>query len=131
MEDGVRLKRQMLERRQSLPQYDNNNAILQCSTGHGSHTPLQDDGDEYRPQEERKGKFEAQKQTIVSVDRERRDGCAKLSETSEWWTRLEHFSRLTDHDSNGKKQALARCSAKFCELTDGKVEFGENFLKSP
>ena len=34
------------------------------------------------------GKPRAQKQTVVSVDREHRDGCAKLSETSEWRTSL-------------------------------------------
>ena len=33
--------------------------------------------------EESTGKLVAQKQTIVSVDRERQDGCAKLSDTSE------------------------------------------------
>ena len=64
---------------------------------HGSYTPLQDDGDEpmmdqvtvlqiwrheHRPEEESTWKCVVQKQTIVSVDRERRDGCAKLSETS-------------------------------------------------
>ena len=62
------------------------------------HTPLQDDGDEpmmdlvmglqtgrheHRPKEESTGKPAAPKQTIVNVDREQRDGCAKLSETCE------------------------------------------------
>ena len=38
----------MLERSQSLLGYYNNIASLQdgCSTNHGSHTPLQDEGDE-------------------------------------------------------------------------------------
>ena len=38
----------MLEGSQSLPQYHNNIASLQdwYSTDHGSHTPLQDEGDE-------------------------------------------------------------------------------------
>ena len=82
----------MLEGSQSLLQYYNNIASLQdwYSTDHGSHTPLQDDGDEsmidlvtgfqprheQRPKEESTGKPEAQKQTVVNADREHRDGCA-------------------------------------------------------
>ena len=83
----------MLERSHSLIQYFHNIASLQdwCSTDHGSHT--QNDGDEpmmdletglqtrrheHRPKEESTGKLVAQKQTHVSVDRERRDGCATL-----------------------------------------------------
>ena len=73
------------------------------SSDHGSHTPLQDDGDgpmmylvtglqtrrhEHRPKEESTGKLE--------VDRERRDRCAKLSETGERWTSL---ARLTMNGS--------------------------------
>ena len=48
-----------------------------------------------------------------------------LSETSERWTSLG-----TSHDERimtavARSKALARCSAKFCELTD--VKLGENF----
>ena len=96
----------MLERNQSLClQCYNNIASLQdwYSADHGSHTPLPDDGDrprmdlvtglqtrrhEHRLKEESTGKIVAQKQTVVSVDRERRDGCALPSETSERWTSL-------------------------------------------
>ena len=74
----------MLERSQSVLQYYNNIASLQdwYSTVHGSHTPLQDEGDKPMMDpvntETRRdhGKKRAQKQTVVSVDREQRDGCA-------------------------------------------------------
>ena len=78
----------MLERSQSLLQYYNNIASLQdwYSTDHGSHTPLQDEGDEpmmdlvtglqTRCEHRDPGETRAQKQTVVSVDREHRDGCA-------------------------------------------------------
>ena len=62
----------MLERSQSLLQHNNNNiASLQdwYSTDRGSHTPQQDGG--AADPESR-----AQKQTVVNVDREHRDGCA-------------------------------------------------------
>ena len=55
------------------------------STDHGSHTPLKDGGSSRR----RAGDgAAAQKQTIVNVGREHRDGCAKLSETIERLTSL-------------------------------------------
>ena len=65
-------------------QYYNNIASLQdwYSTDHGSHTPLQDDGDEpmmegLQPRHRhRDPETTAQIQTVVSVDREHRDGCA-------------------------------------------------------
>ena len=124
---------QMLERSQSLLQYYNNIASLQdwFSADRGSHTPPQDDGDEpmmdlvtglrrheHRPKEESTRKSVAQKETIVSVDRERRDGCAKLCETNGRWTSL---ALLTMNGSwqeakqwqEGK--AMARCNAKFCQ----------------
>ena len=77
----------MLERSQSLLQYYNNIASLQdwYSTDRGSHTPLQDEGDEPMMDlvtgckadvNTEAGKTPAQKQTVVSVDREHRDGCA-------------------------------------------------------
>ena len=73
------------------PQHHNNTASLQdwYSTDHGSHTPLHDEGDEplmylvkgCSPDidtETRRdhGKTRAQKQTVVSVDSEHRDGSA-------------------------------------------------------
>ena len=64
-------------------------AGLVFSTDYGSHTPLQDEGDEplidlvkdcspEKDTETRRdhGKTRAQKQIVVSVDREHRDGCA-------------------------------------------------------
>ena len=138
----------MLERSQSLLHNYSNNASLQdwYSTDHGSHTPLQDDGDEpmmdlvkglqtrrheHRPKEESAGKLVAQKQTSVSVDCERRDGRAELSETSGRWASLgtSHDERLMT--AMARSRAMAKCSAIFCELTDAKVEFGEIFLRSP
>ena len=80
----------MLERRQSLLHYCHNIASLQDwnSIDHGSHTPLQDEGDElmmdlvtamhtryeYRDLTWSR-KTREQKQTVVNVDREHRDGC--------------------------------------------------------
>ena len=79
----------MLERSQSLLQYCKNIASLQdwYSTDHGSHTPQQDDGGvpmmdlvtglQTRCENKSPGcEARAQKQTVVSVDREHRDGCA-------------------------------------------------------
>ena len=82
----------MLERSQSLLRYHNNIASLQDwhSTDHGSHTPLQDGGDEAcdgcgegtaaptltETRRDHEKKTRAQKQTVVDVDREHRDGCA-------------------------------------------------------
>ena len=84
---------QMLERSQSVSafQYYNNIASLQdwYSTDRGSHTPLRDDGSSRRQASDRAGYgAAAQKQTIVNVGREHRDGCGKLSETIELWTSL-------------------------------------------
>ena len=68
---------QMLERSQSLLQYYNNIASLQdwSFTDHGSHTPLQDEGDEptmhlvrglqTRCEHKHRGEAQAQKQTVV------------------------------------------------------------------
>ena len=51
---------------------------------HGSHTPLQDEGDEafdgsgtQAVDSETLAQKQKQKQTVVSVDREHRDGCAR------------------------------------------------------
>ena len=73
-----------LERNQSLLQYHNNTASLQgwFSFDHGSQIPEQDEGDEpmmdlmtgCRPDVNTETR--AQKQTVASVDREHRDGCA-------------------------------------------------------
>ena len=87
----------MLERSQSLLQYYNNIASLQdwYSTDHGSHTPLQDDGSSRRLAGDGAGDgAAAQKQTIVNVGREHRDGCAKLSETNERWTSLAFLTMI-------------------------------------
>ena len=74
----------MLERSQSLLQYYNNIVSLQdwYSTDRGSHTPLQDEGDELildlaqtRCEHRDQGEARAQKQIVVNVDREHRDGC--------------------------------------------------------
>ena len=140
---------QMLERSQSLLQYYNNIASLQdwYSTNHGTHTHddepmmdlvtgLQTRRHEHRQKEESSGKLVAQKQTIVSVDRECRDGCAKLSETREWRTSLgtSHDERVMTARARSKAMArsrgMARCSAIFCELADANLEFGENFSRS-
>ena len=51
-------------------------------------TGLQTRRHEHIPMEESAVKLVAQKPTIVSVDREQRDGCAKLSETNEQSTSL-------------------------------------------
>ena len=59
----------------------------------------------HTPKEESTRKFVAQKPTSASVDRERRDGCAKLSEPVERWTSLALLSRWTDNDRNGVKQS--------------------------
>ena len=73
----------MLERSQSLLQYYKNIASLQdwYSADRGSHTPLQDEGDgtaepikKQRPDVITETR--AQKQAVVSVDREHRDECA-------------------------------------------------------
>ena len=62
-------------------------------------TGLQTRRHEHRPKEESTEKLAAQKQTVVSVHRERRDGCAKLSETSERWTSLGTVDEFgTSHD---------------------------------
>ena len=66
---------------QSLLQYYNNIASLQdrYSTDRGSHTPLPDDGgraDDGSCDGAADPQTRAQKQTVVSVDREHRDGCA-------------------------------------------------------
>ena len=54
------------------------------STDRGSHTPLQDGGSSRRRAGEGAGDgAAAQKQTLVNVGREHRDGCATLSETIE------------------------------------------------
>ena len=78
---------QMLERSQSLLQYYNNIVSLQdwYSTDRGSHTPLQDEGDEpmmdlvtglqTRCEHRDQGEARAQKQIVVNVVREHRDGC--------------------------------------------------------
>ena len=74
----------MLERSQSLLQYYNNIASLQdwYSTDHGSHTPLQDEGDEFMMdlvtglQTRCEHRDPGEKHAVVSVDREHRDGCA-------------------------------------------------------
>ena len=73
----------MLERSQSLLQYYNNIASLQdwYSGDLGSHTPLEDEGDEpvmdlVTELQNRHEHARAQKQTVVSIDREHRDGCA-------------------------------------------------------
>ena len=99
VQDGVSVSRrclprrtaQMLERSRSLKQYSNNIASLQdwYSTDHGSHTPLQDEGDEaydgsgevtaaliWTETRRDHGRKRAQKQTVVNVDGEHRDGCA-------------------------------------------------------
>ena len=79
----------MLERCQSLLQYCNIIANLQdwYATDHGSHTSLQDEdrraydglvkGCRHKVNTETQGEARAQKQTVVSVDREHRDGCAQ------------------------------------------------------
>ena len=75
----------------------------------------------------------AQKQKVVNIDREHRDGCAKLSETSEWWTSLStsHDERTMTAIARSKARArcnaMARCSATFCELTDAKFGAGDSF----
>ena len=55
------------------------------------------------------GKTREQKQTVVNVDREHRDGWMfMLSETSEWWTSLG-----TSHDERMlQSNARARCKAR-------------------
>ena len=60
----------MLEQNPFLLQYCNNIASLQdwYSTDHGSHFPLQDEGAADL-------ESKAQKQKVVNVDREHRDGC--------------------------------------------------------
>ena len=72
----------MLERNQSLLQCYNNIASLKdwYSTDYGAHTSLQDDGDEPMMDLVTGLETRAQKQTIVSVDREHRDGCASRVE---------------------------------------------------
>ena len=56
-----------------------------------------------------------------------------LSETSEWWTSLgtSHDERIMTAIAISKARArchaMARCSAQFCELTDAKFGFGDNF----
>ena len=69
-------------KKQSLLQYYNNIASLQdwYSTDHGSHPPLLDEG---AADQESK----AQKQTVVNVDREHRDGCAS-------WVKLVNGGRV-------------------------------------
>ena len=69
------------------------------------------DGSDERLQPDVKTETLAQKQTIVSVDLEHRDGCAQLSETSERWTSLS-----TSHDERimtaiARRNAKARCKA--------------------
>ena len=79
---------------------------------------------------------DSQKQTVVSVDREHRDGCAKLSETGERWTSLStsHDERIMTaiarNYARARCKAVAKCSAEFCELTDAKFRIGDS-LQSP
>ena len=121
---------QMLERSQSLLQYYNNTTSLQdwYSTDHGSHTPLQDDGDETMVD------LVTGLQTGRHEDRNRQFSAAILNiETdvqAEWnqWTvdKFEHFSRWTDHDSTGKKQSNGIKQREIL-WTPIDAELGENF----
>ena len=50
-----------------------------------------------------------------------------LSETSEWWTSLGTSDDERIMTAIAISHAMARCSAQFCELTDAKFGFGDNF----
>ena len=67
----------------------------------------------------------AQKQTIVNIGREYRDGCAKLSETDESWTSLSisHDERIMTaiaiaEQSKGKMQRAAHECATMTERAE-------------
>ena len=93
----------MLERSHSLLQYYNNTASLQdwYSTNRGSHTPLQDEGDE--AYDGSGGRTAALVHMVTRGKQEHRNRqlstltvnieTFKLGETSEWWTSLS-----TSHD---------------------------------
>ena len=86
-------------------QYYYNVASLQDwhSTDHGSHTLLQDDG---HPLTRAGTGRAAQKQTIVNIGREHRDGCAKLSETIGRWTSLgtSHDERIITKEEREREK---------------------------
>ena len=57
----------------------------------------------------------------------------QLSETSEWWTSLgtsndeRIMTAIARSKARARCNAMAKCSAKFCELTDAKFGVDVNF----